>query len=63
MTELIYNLKIKGINLRVAYSFICVICFALYQNCGKTLNKNKNDDMANVIFSFPFFVSTLVEFH
>ena len=32
MTELIYNLKVKRITLRMTYRFIGVISFALYQN-------------------------------
>ena len=53
MTELIYNLKVKRITLRMTYSFIGVISFALYQNfCTQNkLNKNRNDDKGNFILS------------
>ena len=47
------------------YSFIGLICYALYLNfhTAEKINKNENDDRVNVIVSvfFTYYVSTLVE--
>ena len=53
MTELIYNLKVKRITLRMTYSFIGVISFALYQNFRTPgqVKQNRNDDKGNFILS------------